>query len=487
MKTTLSILILMCIFVLSTHAYEKDNLIFEITSEEETTVSVRADAEALKASSVVIPEKIDIDGKTFTVTELSSFGFYGCESLVDIQLPNTLKLLGQQCFDECANLKSVDIPNGCQLESYVFNACMKLERVHLPEDLTFLPEGTFAYCRSLTDINIPAKLKTISWYAFSGCWKLKDVKLPPTLTSIQKGAFKYCLSLGEISIPETVTTLMAEAFAGCVNLKKANIPSSITLINDAVFDSCLVLQEIVIPENVTVIRTAAFRDCKSLKTITIPQQVSFIYQEAFAGCDALQRIVCQPVVPPIICERTFLDYTIPLTVPKGSEDQYSAARNWSGFAESPLLLTIQDAVSNDAVSMKVIKGQTIQLAICPSDNWQVHSVTYNGEDITRQLSSLTLRSYFKTPAINSDAVLCIAYEQRSADGLGQMETNQQTRITVSNNQISVYDGSDSVEVYTLQGQHIVSQPTCEGKARFTLPAGQCYLIKTGKKTIKVLL
>lgn len=484
MKTTMSIL--MCMFVLSAHAYEKDNLIFEITSEEEATVSVRADEEAFKATSVVIPEKIDIDGKTYTVTELSSFGFYGCESLVDIQLPNTLKLLGQQCFDECFNLKSVDIPNGCELESYVFNACMKLERVHLPDDLTFLNEGTFAYCRSLTDVNIPATLKTISWYAFSGCWKLNDVKLPPTLTSIEKGAFKYCLSLDEISIPETVTTLMAEAFAGCVNLKKANIPSNITLINEAVFDSCLVLQEIVIPENVTVIRTAAFRDCKSLRAITIPQQVSIIYQEAFAGCDALQEIVCHPTVPPVICERTFLDYTVPLIVPEGCTEQYSAARNWSRFIEPPLLLTIQDAVSNDAVSMKVIKGQNIQLAIKPSDNWQVHSVTYNGEDITQQLSSLTSTSIFKTPAISSNAILSITYEQWPS-GISQTEYGQQTRINVSGNTVSVTDCPYMIEVFTLQGHHVVSQPTSGGKAQFALPAGQCYLIKAGKKTVKVLL
>lgn len=476
----------LCMFSLPIHAYEKDNLIYEIISEDEATVSVRANEEGYKATSLVIPETVDIDGKTYTVTEVECFGFSDSESLVDVKLPSTLKLLGQQCFDECYNLKSVDIPNGCKLESYIFYGCLKLERVHLPEDLTFLDEGTFAYCRCLTDINIPSTLEEISWYAFSGCWKLNGIQLPPTLTSIGKGAFKYCLSLGEISIPETVTTLMAEAFAGCISLEKANIPRNLTKINEALFDSCLVLQDIVIPENVKVIRTAAFRDCKSLRTITIPQQTGIIYQEAFAGCDALQEIICLPTVPPTICERTFLDYTVPLTVAEGTEEKYSIAPNWSRFMEAPLLLTIHDAVSNDAVSMKVEKGQSIQLAIRPSDNWQVHSATYNGEDITQQLSSLTSASIFQTPAINSNAILSITYEQRP-NGIGQTEYGQQTRINVSGNTVSVTDGPDMIEVFTLQGHHVVSQPTSGGKAQFALPAGQCYLIKAGKKTIKVLL
>ena len=473
-------------FSLPIHAYEKDNLVYEIISEDEATVSVRASEEGFKAASLVIPETIDIDGKTYTVTEVGSFGFSDSESLVDVQLPSTLKLLGQQCFDECYHLKSVDIPNGCKLESYIFYGCLELEKVHLPEDLTLLDEGTFAFCRCLTDVNIPSTLEGISWYAFSGCWKLNGIQLPSTLTSIGKGAFKYCLSLGEISIPETVTTLMAEAFAGCISLEKANIPGNLTMINEALFDSCLVLQNIVIPENVKVIRTAAFRDCKSLRTITIPQQVDIIYQEAFAGCDALQEIISQPAVPPTICERTFLDYTVPLTVTEGTEEEYSTAPNWSRFMEAPLLLTIHDAVSNDAVSMKVENGQSIQLAIRPSDNWQVHSATYNGEDITQQLSSLTSASIFKTPAINSNAILSITYEQRPS-GISQTEYGQQMRINVSGNTVSVTDCPYMIEVFTLQGHHVVSQPTSGGKAQFTLPAGQCYLIKAGKKTVKVLL
>ena len=51
-------------FSLPIHAYEKDNLIYEIISEDEATVSVRANEEGYKATSLVIPETVDSDGKT---------------------------------------------------------------------------------------------------------------------------------------------------------------------------------------------------------------------------------------------------------------------------------------------------------------------------------------------------------------------------------------------------------------------------------------
>ena len=52
--------LLLCIFFLPIHAYEKDNLIYEITSEDEATVSVRASEEGFKGTSLVSQKGQDI-------------------------------------------------------------------------------------------------------------------------------------------------------------------------------------------------------------------------------------------------------------------------------------------------------------------------------------------------------------------------------------------------------------------------------------------
>lgn len=478
--------VVLCLWVGTTYAYEKNGLTYEIISEEEATVSVSANRESFNEGLLSIPETVEIEGKTYRVTELPYMAFSQLPSLIGVKLPKTIKLISQQAFAECDNLQEVYIQDGCKFEPFVFQASIKLEKVRLPDDLELLPYGTFEYCRNLTDINIPSKLQEIGGFAFSGCWKLNGVQLPSTLKVLNQGAFKYCLSLKEISVPESVTTLQAEAFAGCISLEKTNIPNNMTVIEDAVFDSCLVLKSIVIPSNVEVIRTAAFRDCKSLTSITIPSHVSFIYQEAFAGCTALQEIVSKPTLPPMICERTFMDYTVPLNVPEGAAEAYRKARNWGRFSEGPLLLTLKDAATDDAVSMSVVKGQSIELTIKPAEGWQIYQVSYNNEDITAQMKSLSSANSFVTPAINSNAVLSITYRQTS-NGIVLPETDGDSQMTMMGNTIIVKNCHSAVNVYTLQGQLVTSEPTNHGETQFTLPEGKCYLIKAGNKTFKIML
>ena len=100
--------------------------------------------------------------------------------------------------------------------------------------------------------------------------------------------------------------------------------------------------------------------------------------------------------------------------------------------------------------------------------------------------SQTFRDEYLSDNTNSNAILSITYEQRPS-GISQTEYGQQMRINVSGNTVSVTDCPHMIEVFTLQGHHVVSLPTSGGKAQFPLPAGQCYLIKAGKKTVKVLL
>lgn len=120
-------------FFLPIHAYEKDNLIYEIISENEASVSVRACDEGFKATSLVIPETIDIDGKTYTVTEVESFGFIDSESLVDVQLPPTLTSIGESAFRNCLSLGEISIPETVTtLMAKAFAGCISLKKANIP-------------------------------------------------------------------------------------------------------------------------------------------------------------------------------------------------------------------------------------------------------------------------------------------------------------------------------------------------------------------
>ena len=62
--------------------------------------------------SVVIPETVTYNGKTYSVTSIDGFAFYGARNLISIVIPNSVTSIGVGIFYDCDNLKSVVIGNG---------------------------------------------------------------------------------------------------------------------------------------------------------------------------------------------------------------------------------------------------------------------------------------------------------------------------------------------------------------------------------------
>lgn len=465
--------------------YEIDGLKYTITSEAMATVCVEKGDSINKISHLVIPDSVTINGKNYTVTSIDNDVFMSCDSLVSVVVPKTVKFMDEQAFGRCRNLETVYLPDGCNVSYACFYGDVNLRSVRLPSDLKELESGVFDYCYNLTDVNIPENIEEIGWYTFAGCRKLPDLELPKSLKTIGQGAFRGCESFERITVPDSVSSLPIECFKGCINLEEVNIPENSKFIFDQTFDSCLSLRKIVIPENVKVIRSGAFRDCSSLDSLTIPASVQYIYQEAFAGCWNLKKITSEAMNPPVIGDATFLDYNVPLSIPAGSEVAYKSANNWEKFFEKPMLLTIQDSEKDNGISMKVTEGQQVRLRFLPSAGWHIHSVTYNGEDMTDKL----VAGYFTTPAITSGAVVNVAYEDESAGIDAAIASYNNVRVSVSGNAVSVSgnDGDTPIPVYTLQGILQTTISTVNGKACFTLPGGNCYLVKAEGKTIKIML
>lgn len=118
-------------------------------------------------------------------------------------VPLIVKEIGEEAFDECINLVSIDIPN----------SVLKINN------------SAFGNCRSLATITLPNSLETLSNYTFAGCERLKEITIPCSIKKIGKNAFMWCNSLTSIVIPENVEVVYSEAFFNCAKLK------SITILN----------------------------------------------------------------------------------------------------------------------------------------------------------------------------------------------------------------------------------------------------------------
>ena len=105
--------------------------------------------------------------------------------------------LGDNVFSECVNLKSVQLPEGLTIiPAYAFSECLSLTRInipstvkkigdkalsncdiaelHLPEQLEYIGEDAFSFL-PITEITIPASVVEIGEWAFEGCDKLSKV------------------------------------------------------------------------------------------------------------------------------------------------------------------------------------------------------------------------------------------------------------------------------------------------------------------------
>lgn len=95
----------------------------------------------------------------------------GCERLISVELPATVKAIRENAFFGCYSLDSLTFAEGAAPTSIGINAfyhCVSLTEVTLPESLTEIAPSTFAGCRSLTSLTAEG-VETVGKNAFRGC------------------------------------------------------------------------------------------------------------------------------------------------------------------------------------------------------------------------------------------------------------------------------------------------------------------------------
>jgi hypothetical protein len=80
----------------------------------------------------------------------------------NIELPNTLKVIGVNAFYRCINLTNITIPNSViSIDKWAFESCVSLEKITIPNSVTWIGSAAFMWCSSLTNIDFQGTM--VEW------------------------------------------------------------------------------------------------------------------------------------------------------------------------------------------------------------------------------------------------------------------------------------------------------------------------------------
>ena len=456
--------------------------------------------------------------------------FSGCSGLTSINIPNSVTSIGSSAFSGCSGITSITIPNSVtSIGSSAFSGCSSLASITIPSTMTGIGSNAFAgtawynnqpdgliyvglvlykYKGTMpvkTSIIVKDGTKEIAGNAFYDCYGLTSITIPNSVTSIGSFAFSGCSGLASITIPNSVTNIGQYVFQKCNNLTSATI--DMKNIGSNIFYGCSSLTSLTISNNVVNIEGSAFKDCKALKNVTIGNSVENIGKNAFYNCYNLQSItITNPNPPSCVSKETFTcstsyvrdiydiyNYTT-LHIPMGSKEAYSSAQEWRYFNKIKEDMEIDGKVYYAKLSVKqgtsgytelpVKADETYTIYIGALGNSKINAVTFNGKDVTDQI----VDGYYTTPAIKAKSTLSISYEESNTTNVKEI-SNPELKVTGNEGEINIsgIDNPTNVEVYTTDGKLVENQGSVSGDTRIQVKEDELYLVKVGKRTIKIAM
>jgi len=159
------------------------------------------------------------------VVDISEGAFLGNDKIRHVYLPDTLKTIGKFAFEDCLQLKTINLPDG----------------------LISLEDGCF-YHSTINSITIPASVKKIGLAAFSACYALERINVNEENPDF--------VSLNGVLLTANRLTLLN--YPSASKEKVYYIPQSILFIKPNAFESCLYLEKVILPDGLISIENHTF-------------------------------------------------------------------------------------------------------------------------------------------------------------------------------------------------------------------------------------
>lgn len=342
MKRIYMTLLGMLSFLIASYAYdfEKDGIYYTITSDSsgtDATVEV-AQGRFIYSGKIVVPDQVEHEGKTFSVTGLGFQSFRYNTSLDTLLLPATIEYIADEAFYGC-RMKELRLPESvASIGKNVFTYSY-FKAIEIPSSVTLIANGAFYRADSLQSVTVatgntayssldgilfdkeasrlicfppgkettaytvPSSTLALEDGAFAAQQYLKSIHLPSSTTVIGENVFENILDLEEITVEEgnpAFTShdgvLFSKDLSQIICFPMGKSVSSYTLPDglEKIGNMALAyapFETLVIPASVREIGDSALFGCSRLKSLEIPASVEKIGSYAFAFCRSLKEAV----------------------------------------------------------------------------------------------------------------------------------------------------------------------------------------------------
>ena len=221
---------------------------------------------------VDVPEQIS----DYTVTALDNCVFAGHDEIEEINISDTVEILGHHLFEKCTGLRSVRLPGG----------------------LKQVGAGVFSGCGCIRSVQVNSAVVSAEMKLLSGV-SIEELAFGPQVREFDSSGFEI-KDLERVSIDSANEELMSDGFSVfskdgstliclVVPVERYAVPEGCVHIADRAFDSMKCLRAVTLPGSLRSIGRLSFAKT-SLNSIDFPEGLESVGDKAFFFCSSLFEV-----------------------------------------------------------------------------------------------------------------------------------------------------------------------------------------------------